>query len=246
MFDVKVKDVMTTLVVTMKSEDPIHEAASRLARNRISGGPVVRDGVVVGVVSEADLIRAVMPPVPIDRKASALEAIGLLFRAKPLVQAHGKTVADVMNPTVISIGPDESIWTAATIMDHRGVKRLPVVDHEGFLLGIITRADLVQAMARSDGEIRADVEDVVEMVGSDTVRDLDVQVDDGVVRLSGSTDRSSTHGLIVKLASHVPGVIEVVDRLEHVSDDTKHPHQPVHIDPRENWNADIAVVEGRR
>ncbi|MFP5298355.1 MAG: CBS domain-containing protein, partial [Actinomycetota bacterium] len=134
MYDTKVKDVMTSLVVSLRPDESIHDAASRLARNRISGGPVLKDGKVVGVVSEADLIRAVMPPVPVDSGSSALDALGLLFRAKPITPGHGKTVGDVMNPAVVTIGSEESIWAAATVMDHRGIKRLPVVDHEGYLL----------------------------------------------------------------------------------------------------------------
>lgn len=246
MYDAKVKDVMTSLVVTLHPGDPIHEAAARLARNRISGGPVLEDGKVVGVVSEADLIRAVLPPVPIDRRGSMLEALGLLFKAKKLAPAAGKAVRDVMNPIAVTIGPEESVWAAATVMDHRGIKRLPVVDLEGYLLGIVSRADLIKVMARSDAAIAADIGEVLELIGSENVLDLDVEVRDGVVRLSGTADRASTRELFVSLASRVPGVIQVVDRMDFTTDDIRHSHQPVRIDPRENWNADIATAEGRR
>lgn len=246
MYDIKVKDVMTSLVVTMHPDDAIHEAAARLSRNRISGGPVLEDGKVVGVVSEADLIRAILPPVQVDRHDSVLDALALLFKAKPLTPGHGKTIGDVMSTIVVSVGPDESVWTAATLMDHRGVKRLPVVDHDGYLLGIISRADLVKVMARSDAEITSDIRSIVDMVGSENFVDLDIQVDDGVVRLSGTSDRSSSRDLLATLTSRVPGVVQVIDRMDFRLDDVRHPHQPVRIDPRENWNADIATAEGRR
>lgn len=246
MHDVRVRDVMTSLVVSMQPDEAIHQAAARLARNRISGGPVLKDGKVVGVVSEADLIRAVMPPVHIDHGSSVLDVLGLLVRTKPKEHEHGKTVGEVMNPIVISIGPDESIWSAASVMELRGVKRLPVVDEEGYLLGIISRADLIKTMARKDKEIVEDVLDAIAILGEETITDLDVSVENGVVRLSGTADRLSTKDIAAHMAAKVAGVVEVVDRLGFEIDDKKPSRKIARIDPRENWNADIAIKEGRR
>ena len=125
MADIRVEDVMTHLVVMLFPGDTISQAAKRLAHNAISGAPVVQDGKVIGIVSEADLIRAAM-------------------------RRQGQTMRDVMTHRVEQIEPGTSIWKAAAIMEGRGVKRLPVVDESGHLLGIVSRGDVVKAIARED------------------------------------------------------------------------------------------------
>lgn len=113
----KVTDVMTHLVLTFRPEESVVDAARRLLANRISGAPVVEGGKLVGVATEADFINV-----------------------------RDKTVGDVMTPRVVSIGPDESVWKAAWLIHHHGVRRLPVVDQEGFVMGVLARSDLVRAM----------------------------------------------------------------------------------------------------
>jgi CBS domain-containing protein len=232
--NVTVKDVMTHLVVSFHPDDPIIEAAKRLARNRISGGPVVEDGRVVGMVSEADLIAAVMPPVKVEHGASVLEFLTMLARAKPHPKAHGVTVNEVMTPIVIQIGPEASIWEAASLMERRGVKRLPVVDEEDQLVGLISRADLVRSMARDDEDIRTDVLEAVAVLGGENFEDLQVTCTDGVVTLRGGADRRSTKEIATELASRVAGVVEVVDHLMAEYDDRK-TAVPISIDHLPNW-----------
>jgi CBS domain-containing protein len=244
MHDVKVKDVMTNLVVTMAATDTVQEAAARLARNGISGGPVLDAGKVVGVVSEADLIRAVMPPVPVDHGTSILDMISIIVRARPRTHEHVRTVGEVMNPMVVSIGPDQSIWDAAHEMERRGIKRLPVVDDDGYLLGIVSRADLVKTMARSDSTLRSDVLAAIGILGAETISALDVEVTKGIATVQGTADRRSTRELALRLASRVPGIVQVIDNMDHERDVPE--HATPKIDPRENWNADIARAEGRR
>jgi CBS domain-containing protein len=247
MADTRVKDVMTHLVVMLYPTDTIHEAAKRLARNRISGAPVVEAGKVVGVVSEADLIHAVVPPIPVDRGASILDVLTVMGRARPRAHDHGKKVADVMSPIVIQVGPEMSIWQAAAIMERTGVKRLPVVDDEDYLLGIISRADLVKAMAKDDDQIAADVVDAIKILGAETVDGLQVEVAEGVATLRGAADRKSTYEIAVKLASRTPGVVEVIDRLNFKRDDTKiRPATNPDPDPRLNWQPAAAVNQGSR
>lgn len=247
MSDVKIKDVMTHLVVMLYPTDTIHEAAIRLARNRISGAPVVEDGKVIGIVSESDLIHAVMPPVPIDRGASILDVLSVLGRAKPRSHEHGKTVVEVMSPLVIQVSPETSIWKAASIMERKGIKRLPVVDDEDYLLGIVSRGDLVKAMAKDDAQIAADAIEAIRILGEETIDGLKVEVADGVATIRGTADRKSTHELAIKLTSRTPGVVEVIDRMTFERDDTKiaiatHPDP----DPRLNWQRKAAVNEGPR
>jgi len=231
MKDLTVEEVMTHLVVTLRATDSIHEAATRLARNRISGAPVIEDGRVVGMVSEADLIHAVMPPAPLSRGLSVLDVLSVLTRAKPRARSHATTVGEIMSEIVVQVGPQESVWRAASIMDRRGVKRLPVIDEEDHLIGIISRGDLVKVMGRDDADIRRDVADIVHVLGTENFPDVDVQVADGVVTLSGRADRKSTRDIAVKLARRLPGVTEVRDRLEFEWDDTRAMAVPLVDDP---------------
>lgn len=134
MNEIKVKDVMTHLVVMAHESDPLQQLAGRLVRNRISGVPVVRDGKVVGVVSEMDIAQALAGPAHVD---------------------HGLEATDVMSKPPVTIRADESLFEAARLMDRHGIKRLPVVEEDGFLVGIISRGDLVRAMTRGDREVRS-------------------------------------------------------------------------------------------
>src|SRR5688572_8444114 len=103
MNEIKVGDVMTNLVVTLRPQDPISEAARRLVSNRISGAPVVEDGRLVGIISEADLVAAYAEP---PRTGSAFAPVNplmfLIHGTAPVVE-HKPTVADVMTEDVVKI-----------------------------------------------------------------------------------------------------------------------------------------------
>lgn len=244
MADVKVKEVMTHLVVTLYPSQTVHEAARELALNGISGAPVVEDGKVIGMVSESDLILATMPPVPIDRGVSVLDVMSVMGRARPRPHKHGKTVADVMNPLVVQVPAETSVWRAAFTMENRGVKRLPVIDEEGYLIGIISRADLVRVMARDDDQIRDAVVDAIGVLGDETINELEVLVTQGVATIRGMADRKTTRDLAVRLASRVPGVAEVVDRMSFDYDETKSRRSGgPDLDPRLNWQRGSRVIE---
>ena len=153
----RVKNVMTNLVVMVRPEDSIQEAARRLVRNGISGAPVVKDGKVVGVISEVDVARALTGPAYIDRGLQTTDVLSLIMRTSATSHKHNRTVADVMSSQVFTIGPNESLFRAAQLLDRHDIKRLPVVDDERYLVGILSRGDLVRAMARSDADIGTDV-----------------------------------------------------------------------------------------
>ncbi|MGH2757528.1 MAG: CBS domain-containing protein [Actinomycetota bacterium] len=155
MNELSVRDVMTHLVVTVRPEDKITDAAKRLLSNRISGAPVVEAGRLVGIVSEADLVKAFAPPPRSGSFATPYPLMLLLLRGSPRHEARYSSVADVMTREVVTIGQDETIWEAASLIDRHGVRRLPVVDEEGYLVGIVARSDLVRCMARSHEERRA-------------------------------------------------------------------------------------------
>jgi CBS domain-containing protein len=142
--DLKVKDVMTRSVVTVAPEETVQVAAGRLAQHRIAGAPVVKEGKLVGMVTEQDIVRAVLPPVPTEGSLSVLEVMTHINQVKN--RPTMRTVADAMSTLIVDIGPEASVWEAATEMEQRGVNRLPVVDEGGALLGIVSRADLVRIM----------------------------------------------------------------------------------------------------
>lgn len=155
MNELTVNDVMTHLVVTLRPQDKIADAVKRLLSNRISGAPVVEGGRLAGVVSEADLVKAFTPP---PRRGLFPAAYPLMFlpaRGTGRVEERCLTVGDVMTNNVVTIGPSDTIWEAASRIDRHGVRRLPVVDAEGFVIGILARSDLVRCMAHSHEERRA-------------------------------------------------------------------------------------------
>jgi CBS domain-containing protein len=151
MRSLKVSDVMTHLVLTFRRQDTIYDAAQRLLSNRISGAPVVEGGRLVGVVSATDLVHALAPQhweaAPIGPGA------GLALLGVPSRDAHISTVGEVMATNLVAIGPQESVWEAASLIDRHGVRRLPVVDEDRFVVGVVTRSDLIRAMARGIPEV---------------------------------------------------------------------------------------------
>jgi CBS domain-containing protein len=141
-----VGDVMTHLVVTLRAHDTIQEAARRLIANRISGAPVVDEGCLIGVVSVPDLVGAYMPVTDGLAELSAPDPLILLLRGPDWTRAQNKTVGEVMTRDVISISPEASVSEAAVAIDRHGVKRLPVIDSDGLVMGVIARSDLIRAM----------------------------------------------------------------------------------------------------
>lgn len=140
---------MTRLFVALKPTDSIHYAAQRLARNHISGAPVIEDGKVVGVISESDIIRAAYRPKR-GIVTNFLDAVANATSETTSQTLRTTRVADAMSTPVITALPALSVWEAATLTERHGVKRLPVVDDDGYLIGVISRADLVRVMGRSE------------------------------------------------------------------------------------------------
>jgi CBS domain-containing protein len=247
MADVRVQDVMTHLVMMLHPTDTIHKAAQKLARNRISGAPVVEDGKVVGMISESDLVTAAMPSARREHGASILDFLTVAGQRRSHAHREAETVAEIMSPLVIQVSPGASVWAAASTMERRGVKRLPVVDEDDYLVGIISRADVVKALARDDTQIRDEVVEAIGILGLDAVGDLNVEVTEGMVTLTGRTDRKTTRDLAAKLAARTPGVLDVLDNATFDRDDT---HIKIATDPepdrRLNWRPQAAVNEGLR
>jgi CBS domain-containing membrane protein len=142
---IPVRDVMTSAVITIKRDADLHEAARLMSENKISGMPVVDDNnCVIGVVSEADiLILAGM-----KREHTFKDILRNILGEPVPGRKGGSKVGDVMGFPPITSKADDDIGEVAKIFDERRIKRLPVVDDEGKLIGIISRADILRFISR--------------------------------------------------------------------------------------------------
>jgi len=216
----KVADVMTSLVVTVRPDHSLQEAALLLASNGISGAPVVDGRRLVGVVSEADIVRAYAPPATRGSAFLSNHPLMVLLRGDAHKHVDGVKVRDTMSPDVVSIGADASVWQAASLLDAHGVRRLPVMD-KSRLVGIVTRSDIVRAMARSDEDVAASVREAIAVLGEECFESLKVVVEDGVATIAGMADRRSTKEIALGISTQVPGVLKVIDALNWELDDKR-------------------------
>jgi len=149
-----VADAMTRDPIVVRPETPLNEAIQILAERRISGLPVVDDaGQLVGIISETDLMwqeTGVTPPAYIMFLDSVIFLKNPAQYERDLHKALGQTVGEVMSSNPISIAPDKPLKEAAQIMHEREVRRLPTVDNAGQVIGILTRGDIVRAMAANE------------------------------------------------------------------------------------------------
>ena len=238
MADTQVREVMTDEVVVLGTEDSIHEAARRMAKAHITGAPVVEEGRVIGIVTESDILDAMASGAPVSGPFNWVDAVSLMVAETYPRHVAERKVGDIMRKHVITTTPDASIWSAAAIMQMRGVNRLPVVS-EGDLVGIVSRADLIEAMARDDVTLRRELLASFGVLGEEVFSDLDVTVEDGVATIYGSADRKSTHDIALRMASRTPGIVQVRDHLDFTYDDSHvmvPPGVPLDLDPRRNWN----------
>ena len=143
---IPVQALMTGKVVTVGKNADLQEAASLLSDNKISGMPVVdEERRVIGVISEADLLQLTGMKKGHTFRDILRNILG--ESGRPRVTA-GDCVANVMSAPALTVGPDEDIKKAAFLLDERHIKRLPVVNGEGRLMGIISRGDIVRAMGK--------------------------------------------------------------------------------------------------
>ncbi|MGW5640415.1 CBS domain-containing protein, partial [Streptomyces sp. NPDC003832] len=215
----KVASVMTTRVVRAEYGTPFKEVARLLGEHRVSGLPVVdEDGRVIGVVSEADLLTRRAGTA--DRGKHAWFGRGRT-RAVP---AEARTAGRLMTHPAVTVRADDTIVEAARTMTRHGVRRLPVLDEEDRLVGIVSRRDLLSVFLRPDAGIRAAVVDEV-LVRALWLspRAVDVSVTEGVVTLSGQLERRSETELAVAMTRRIDGVVTVVDHLTHRLDDSRLP-----------------------
>jgi CBS-domain-containing membrane protein len=209
--DTTVSDIMTRLVIAIREDAGYKDIVTALRRYRVSACPVVDDvGRVVGVVSEADLLyKQADPEMPTG-------LIRLNWRLHEQTKATAVTALELMTGPAIVIDPAASIRTAAKMMRDRQVKRLPVADSDGYLVGIVTRSDVLTVFERPDTDILDYVVKVIldEEFGLDP-DGFDVTVSSGVVTISGEVDRRDIALRLLAAIRHAEAVVGIRDRLSY-------------------------------
>lgn len=217
MIDSTVAEIMTKDVVVATLDQSFKEIARTLYEKDISGLPVVDDkGCVVGIVTEADLLRAEDSEGEVARRHSFLDAI---FGSGDEMPHANLMASDLMSSPVVTVTTTTSIRHAVRVIVEAAVKRLPVVDDAGWLVGIVGRHDLLRPFTRSDEAIHDEIRD-------DLIRDAmwlqpepDVTVEGGVVVLGGQVESRSSKEILLQLARRVDGVVGVEDHLTFIRDD---------------------------
>jgi CBS domain-containing protein len=218
----KARDVMVSPVITARPNASIKSVAEAFVRHQISAVPVVDDeGKLVGIISEGDLLHRVESKTEKQHPWWLRAFIGSDALANEYVKAHARKVSDVMTPQVVTASPETPLHEVAALLERHSIKRVPIVENNQ-LVGVVSRANLVQAVA-SAGK-------VLEIPLSDsTIRDkllthlkaqdwahtglLNVTVNGGVVDLWGIVSSASERRAIRVAAETTPGVRAVNDNL---------------------------------
>ncbi|WP_031068633.1 CBS domain-containing protein [Streptomyces sp. NRRL WC-3742] len=204
-----VESVMTSPVVRVAPETGFREIVALLTEYDITGVPVVDpDGRPLGVVSEADLLRTL---------AAQEDPHSLLPAPEPAQAGVGGpvTAADLMTAQPVCTTPGTSVVAAARLMSRHGLKRLPVLDADGRVVGMVSRGDLLRVFLREDVVIRREiVEEVLGRIEGVSPAQVGVEVTQGRVVLSGTVPELHLVPIVLNLCRSVDGVISVTDRLE--------------------------------
>ncbi len=208
---------MTTDPIGVTPDTPLKEAARLMVGNHVSGLPVIdTSGRLAGILTEGDFLRREADR-DRPRRASLLRVLFGDGEVKPTVAG---TVGEAMTKNVVTISPGATIGEAARVMASRKVKRLPVVDEQGGLIGIISRADVVNAFTKPDDVIEDEVrEDIIRRLLFLDPDLISVAVSDGVVALEGELESRTEVELLEVLASRVAGVVKVENQLTYRVDD---------------------------
>lgn len=215
----EVSKLMTPDVITIGVDASLKEAARRMIEAGVSGLVVTTaDGVPVGVVTEADFVKTEAR----RRAGKRARLLRWLGRDEPEVPDAERLVGDVMTADLITLGVEADHAEAARLMAKEGIKRIPILDEDGGLAGILSRSDILRAFARHDEDIVAELENhVIRDVLWVDPRRVRIQCVDGNVALSGRLETKSDATLLETLARRVDGVVSVVSRLDWEIDNTK-------------------------
>jgi CBS domain-containing protein len=175
------------------------------------------DGSLVGIVTEADFVAT-----EADRRRKRPAGLLRFLFKEAEIPSQERLVGDVMSTDLITLGPEADHAEAARLMQTEGVKRIPVVDEAGRIVGLVSRSDILRVFARSDAEILEEIEGyVIERVLWIDPKRVDVQCIDGNVTLRGRLETRSDAELLAELTSRVDGVMSVANHLEFEVDNLK-------------------------
>jgi CBS domain-containing protein len=214
----RVRDVMTTSVVTVDRITPYQDVARLLTEHRISGLPVLMMGrEVAGVISEADLLAA-------EDKTARQARMEAESRRRFRVRKPRHTSLNagaLMTAPAVTISPDATIPGAARVMNTHHVRRLPVVDPEGKLIGIVSRRDLLSVFLRPDPDITTDARQIIDEIPFADPTKIIVIVRHGVVTLTGTAEspvgrHQDLVALAIQMIWDVDGVVDVRNRINEV------------------------------
>ncbi|MFI1731154.1 CBS domain-containing protein [Streptomyces acidicola] len=207
----RVRDVMQVPAASVPGDMPFEDVAHALAREQVSAVPVVdADDHVIGVVSESDLLAKAAVMAEPHRHG----AVGRLWQRRLYDKSHGDTAATLMTFPPVTVHPAEPVADAAWTAARARLKRLPVTDRRGRLVGVVSRRDLLRALIRDDAEIRAEVESRVGQQLLDP-RAVQVAVENGVVTVTGRLDKALVPELLASVRD-IDDVVDVVDGTEAV------------------------------
>ncbi|ARP68622.1 hypothetical protein LK07_01285 [Streptomyces pluripotens] len=200
-----VRDVMEVPAASLADDLPYREIARLLAREAVGALPVVdAEDHVVGVVSESDLLAKVA----FEASGHRPGRVGRLRERRLHDKARGETAADLMTSPAITVLPGSTVAEAAWLAALSRLKRIPVADHEGRLVGVVGRDALLQVMIRDDAGIRAEVEARIEAICSPGDRAaVEVSVHDGVVELAGRVMPATAE----RIAAEVEEIADVAE-----------------------------------
>jgi CBS domain-containing protein len=194
----RVRDIMSHPVFTVRPTDPIEGAAALLADRRITAAPVVDDdGRLVGIVSEGDLLRDRVPENP-------------TAHLRPVTVHHDRpqVVAQVMTLKVVTAWLDEDVSDVAHTMLGHDVRSVPVLDG-GRLVGIVSRRDLLRTVVRSDAVLQDEVQRFLDGYAGGARR-WTATVIDGIATIDGSFDDETEHRVVSVMVRTVPGIGDVI------------------------------------
>lgn len=220
----KARDVMTTTVVSVEPTMSVKDIAALMSEKRISGVPVVAtDGRVVGIVSHSDLLHRHELETEPRRRWWLKVFIDPDSLAREYTKTHGVKAADVMTRPVVSVGPDTDLADVAEALDSRNIKRVPVLV-DGRIVGLITRTDLVRALARAPASTpSARVDDAtLQRVLVDKMKRqswlnasfINLATSNGTVELSGFAASPDQRNALRVLIEETDGVKKLDDRLK--------------------------------
>jgi len=230
----KVADVMTHNVISVRENASITEAIQLMLENKISGLPVLdREGCLAGVVTEGDFLRRAETGTQKKRPRWIEFLLGLRWLAEDYARTHGRRVVEVMTSDPVSVSEDTPLEKVVHLMERRRIKRIPVVRGR-HVVGIISRANLLHALASiqipsgnaSDAAVR-------DKILADLERQpwapqyLNIVVQNGVVDLFGAVRDEDQRSAVLVLVENVDGVKAVKDHLVWIEQTSGAPFMPL-------------------